>query len=528
MNLRRLGGVFLTPRALAIRCGIRLPRRRAKFPTTAARNKMAACSVGTETPTANADMATIKVPHLHRTQTGIWRIKCRHSVVGGMIDKSTKTKDPDVAIQISDSLTELLRNPHWRGLESLPEAQRLFHPVAVSAFYDRLPRTELTRKHEHDDGRPPDQDRSLMVVHLDPDEGVVQYAEPYQRLADAHGELSIKYKLAVQRIEMLEEMLAQNGVTLCQLTVRAAFDTWIRSLNCKSERQKAAVVRRARYVIDKIAAARLSDLTVPEIIKAVGDSMKAQHSKAGKATSAYEASYRTRDFKRFAVWAADEFNIRTLERTARKIVVPSLTKIARTTGVDVLDMLMVSKILNAKGRKPFDTTLAATYWRALIAVLVYAGPRLSELAALGWSDIDWNKKLISVRDGERELKTEKSNRPIKPLCEVWPHLQALKLVTGKSEWVFPAFTDGKLQSYWWLEIEGGKLIAKKLTRALIRLEDTLGLGRKIAMRARRTCRGLMITKGIPTAAVNLMMGHSGAIGAAHYENALQIVSAIAM
>ena len=101
-------------------------------------------------------------------------------------------------------------------------------------------------------------------------------------------------------------------------------------------------------------------------------------------------------------------------------------------------------------------------------------------------------------------------------------------MTGKSEWVFPAFTDGKLQSYWWLEIEGGKLIAKKLTRALIRLEDTLGLGRKIAMRARRTCRGLMIAKGIPTAAVNLMMGHSGSIGRNHYESAEQIISAIAM
>jgi integrase len=136
------------------------------------------------------------------------------------------------------------------------------------------------------------------------------------------------------------------------------------------------------------------------------------------------------------------------------------------------------------------------------------------------------QQVISIVDSpDKGLKTLKSNRVIRPLPELWALLERLKAITGDYDFAFPYENRGKFENKCWLVEEDGKQIAKLLTRKLIREEAAIGLGRQIPMRARRTCRNLMLVRGVPAHIVDLMLGHSAEVGRAHYTHVREVVSA---
>src|SRR5438128_881753 len=101
--------------------------------------------------------------------------------------------------------------------------------------------------------------------------------------------------------------------------------------------------------------------------------------------------------------------MRSVGKIASALHAPSAQTIARAKGgnVDILDEVALQRFLSGLEAAPFATLQAATYWRALVATLVYSGMRLGELCVLQWSDVDFKGQLLSVRDSEiKATKTE--------------------------------------------------------------------------------------------------------------------------
>jgi integrase len=457
--------------------------------------------------------------NLKKMSSGVFRIRMRHPALPGkMIDRSCNTTEIGIAARISEAL-EALKHPNWHDPSKENEAARLYNAVAVEAFYKPLravdPEINFTPR--------------IMAVHLEQD-GALEYAEPYQTVADNYTKLLIEHDLLRRKCDFLERELSRLGHSPHnKQTLAAAFDRWSKEFHSKSERQRKAVVRRAKFVVEALGPVSFEKLTLAAVNDAINKSLKVVRSRNGmKAQSLYERSYRIREIKRLLAWVATEFELKAIGKIASSLHAQSAQTIARSQNGDVgiLDLVAVERFLSITDAKPYATLQAAVYWRALIASLVYAGLRLGELCALRWQDVNFVGQILSVKDTEiKATKTTASNRPIKPLPELWSFLQTLQPVTGTYEFVFPAFLDGAFKPESWLVEEDGKMIAVRLTRALIRDEVKIGLGRKIPQRARRTCRGLMLTRGVPGHVCDLMLGHSNDVGAAHYTNALQVVSA---
>ena len=459
----------------------------------------------------------VKIPNLCRTDQGVWRIKMRHPAMPGkQIDRSCNTTDAAVAVRVGEAL-DALKNPQWHSLDKEQDAKRIFPAVAVDAFYKPLRQRPTT-----DNGSP-----RVIATYYD-EMGAEEEKQPFQKVCD-------KLTIAEQEIitlrrkcEFFEKELARLGHgPHNQQSLQTAFEGWSAEFHSKSARQKKAVVRRVRFVIENLKNVTLAELNKDRIDAAITKSMSVVRSKSKKAaSSAYEVSYRTRDMKRLLAWIADEYEMRAIAKLVKTLHAPSVETIARSQngGVGILAVDALTKLLDSTATEPFESLQAAVYWRALIGMLVYSGMRLGELCVLTWDDVNFDN-ILSVRDTRiKTTKTLASNRPVRPLPELWPLLRALQPVTGSKPFVFPALLDGKLTDECWLIENDGKMIAQRLTRCLIRMEEILGLGRQIPQRARRTCRGLMLNRGAPGHVLDTMLGHSGDVGAAHYQNSLQIVN----
>lgn len=460
----------------------------------------------------------MKIPNLKQQPSGVWRIRCRHPAIPEkIIDRSCNTTDAAVAIRISEAI-DAFKNPLWHSLDKKADAERIYPKIAIDAFFTPLKQVPTSLS-----GTP------LIYSTVINEDGAHECSQPYQKTCDDLALAQQELTTLRKKCEFYEKELSRLGHgPHNQLTIQSAFERWSKEFHSKSARQKKAVIRRVRFVIENLKLVTLADLTTDKINNAIQKSMLLVRSKSKKAAlSLYEVSYRTRDFKRLLTWIGEEYEMRSIAKLVKTLHAKSVDTIARSQngGVGILDVAILSSILTATATEPFDSLQAAVYWRALIGTLAYSGIRLGELCALTWADVKMDD-LLAIRDSEvKSTKTVASNRPVRPLPELWPLLRALQPVTGSKAFVFPALLDGKLGDDCWLIENDGKMIAQRLTRVLMRMESTLGLGRQIPQRARRTCRGLMQNRGVPEHVLNAMMGHSGDVGAAHYQNSLQIVSA---
>lgn len=108
---------------------------------------------------------------------------------------------------------------------------------------------------------------------------------------------------------------------------------------------------------------------------------------------------------------------------------------------------------------------------------------------------------------------------VRGLLPLWTWLQRVKPITEPvGKYVFPVWFECEdMRNETWLAPESRTetITAGRLTRRLIFLESAIGMGRKIAMRARRWCRTEML-KSLAEHVVSAQMGHSSDIGDSCY------------
>ncbi|MCY3019642.1 MAG: site-specific integrase [Planctomycetota bacterium] len=414
----------------------------------------------------------------------MFRTRMRHPLLPGrIVSRSIGTSDEREALEVSRALATMVRNQEWWDCTKFDQAKARFGERAASAFYDPCFGVIAF---------------SLKTVELKPK------VDPLLRILVLEKELADRDR----KLSILTQ--ATDGLALGEaqtVTVTAAVERFRRELCCKSLAERKLVLRRVRVSTEKLEC-KLVSLTLESIMAAVATAS------VGKSDA--EKGKRSRDVKRFLVWASGAFNIRALAVLAKQIRTISPSTIARSREVEIIPTVALDRYF-AEPVKAGE----AIYWHAMTATLVYAGLRLSELAALKWADVDLQDQLVSVRDGEKLTKTTASNRVCHGCEELWPWLERLRPVTAFSAFVFPRLSHGKFLDQSWLERNGDRLRAHPLTLAL----RNHPLGRKVPMRARRTCRTLMLSRGTAPHLVDLQLGHSSSVGQAHYENARAIVLA---
>jgi integrase len=448
---------------------------------------------------------------------------------GSAIDnRSTgiRADDLESALALSKALGEFKYNMAWHNVALYDRAKQV-HPLAAKLFYAPL--------------KP--QDASWARA-----KGT--YVNWPDILADGNWiEEALEVEAALKRAREIEATSVEKDKTIADLeienralkaqiqqsphalprkiTVSEAYAAWCADFDCRSEREKKFVLRRVRFSLESLEKVLLADLTAQQLKAAIlANTNVPRGPRKAISTSAHERNRRIRDCKRFIVWCLGTYEIRPLKRVAFGLRYSSPQVIAKRQEIDLLDMKAVTALLTATDQGAFESVEMAALCRGMIGLLAYAGLRLGELCALRWEHVDETAQLISLVDSvTKQLKTEKSNRVVKPLPELWPLIQRLRPITGAYDFVIPYDSRGNFENKSFLVEEDGKAIAKLMTRKLIRLEPILGLGRQIPMRARRTCRTLMLSRGVPAHHVDLMLGHSAQVGLAHYTHCREVISA---
>jgi len=130
------------------------------------------------------------------------------------------------------------------------------------------------------------------------------------------------------------------------------------------------------------------------------------------------------------------------------------------------------------------------------------GLRISELVALQWRDIDWEKKQISIErkftHGALGLTKTAASQAVLPLDEgLLAVLAAWKPKTGNSEWIFPSTRTGGPRS-------ASMLLQKHLKPAV----EKLDLGRVTWHTLRHACRSWLGDAGASLTTQKDMLRHS--------------------
>ena len=168
------------------------------------------------------------------------------------------------------------------------------------------------------------------------------------------------------------------------------------------------------------------------------------------------------------------------------------------------------------------------YWRALYGTLCFAGLRLSEIAALLWDRIDFDRRIISVLPTLEydHTKSVLSERPIKPLKKLWPILEEFKAVRLNEKLVFPRPLEPK--ESWFLEVIGAPKVnhlSRELSKALVKAGWTKERAEEPQRRARRYWETYMRSIN-RTDLIELMGGHTNAVGRDHYTDSLKVVEKV--
>jgi integrase len=151
-------------------------------------------------------------------------------------------------------------------------------------------------------------------------------------------------------------------------------------------------------------------------------------------------------------------------------------------------------IANATGR-----------WRPLLLVAIFAGLRSSEIRGLTWTNVDFDKRHISVtqradtghRIGRCKSKAAYRSIPIPPIVVSALREWKLQCPRGDLDLVFPSRT-GKVESH-----------ASILQRGLHRILKIAGITHRYGMHSlRHACVSLWIEAGRNPKQVHRLAGHS--------------------
>lgn len=141
------------------------------------------------------------------------------------------------------------------------------------------------------------------------------------------------------------------------------------------------------------------------------------------------------------------------------------------------------------------------HYRPLYTVIAYTGARPNEILALRWSDIDWQRKEISITKGlvrghEGLPKTAAADRvlPMLPPVELALQEQRNRGLKHIDDYIF---LDKK-----------GKPIRKHLDRIWSRAEKKAGLRHRPSYQLRHTFASLCLAKGMAPGYVAQLLGHS--------------------
>jgi integrase/recombinase XerD len=137
--------------------------------------------------------------------------------------------------------------------------------------------------------------------------------------------------------------------------------------------------------------------------------------------------------------------------------------------------------------------------RALLAVLVYAGLRRGEAAALKWTDIDFENGVISVRHGKGDKPRE-----LPFLSEIGSYLRDWRAVSGSRTYVFCAMYKGDTLA------ADKPMSTKAIYEVLRETGDALGIEFLAPHDMRRSLITNALSAGASVADMQFVAGHSQA------------------
>lgn len=354
----------------------------------------------------------------------------------------------------------------------------------------------------------------IQDVHLAMREEMLKLLEKNSRLESALGKADRTIEILTAQLDSVIRQSGQRAEAEKKATLQSCFDHFEATFRCRngSQEERAHVIRRIKSVLDQIGWER-SYATVTKInLEAAIE--------ASKPVSETERSKRTKDIRRFFKYLCMPANEGGLGFSLAMIPVQTLTP--KSPSAIQRDRRRRG-LIGILDPKPIisDATLGL-YWRALVAVLGYAGLRLSEAAGLEWDCIDFEAGLIHVRATgiHAELKSEMSHRDVRPFAEVWPVLREYKGLARHKKIVFDRVHE---TDETWFKLYKGKARVISLPKRLSEVLSKRVTGGETALRLRRFWETTMRSKGYG-GLIEAMGGHSKEVGAAHYTQWEKVVA----
>lgn len=142
-------------------------------------------------------------------------------------------------------------------------------------------------------------------------------------------------------------------------------------------------------------------------------------------------------------------------------------------------------------------SLKAVRNRALLAILIYAGLRRSEAAALKWADIDFNNGIITIRHGKGDKKRE-----VPFLGEIENYLSPWQVASAGRVYVFCAIRKGDHFG------NDKPMNTKNIYEVLRETGDAIGIEFLAPHDMRRTLITNALSAGASVADMQFVAGHS--------------------
>lgn len=334
------------------------------------------------------------------------------------------------------------------------------------------------------------------------------------RLERALGEEKRKNEILTAQLESVVRYSGERNEAEKKATVQSCFDHFEKTFRCRngSQEERGQVIRRIKIVLEHVGWAR-SYATITKVdLEAALD--------ASNPVSETERSKRTKDIRRFFRHLCLPASEGGRGFSLAMILVQTLTP--KSPGAIQRDRRRKGLIKILDPKPIVDDETLSLYWRTLVGVLGFGGLRLSEAAGLEWDCIDFEARLIRIRETtiHKDLKSDMSHRDVRPFDEIWSILTDYKKVARHKKIVFDRVhkTDES-----WFKMYKGKSRAISLPK---RLSEVLGkrvTGGEIARRLRRYWETTMRTKGYG-GLIEAMGGHSKEVGAAHYTQWEKVVA----
>ncbi len=345
-------------------------------------------------------------------------------------------------------------------------------------------------------------------------ERVIELLGKNAKLEQALGDEQRKNEILIAQLDSVIRHSGERCEAEKKATLQFCFDHFEKTFRCRngSLEERTHVIRRIKSVLEHAGwDCSYADITKVDLEAALD---------ASNPVSETERSKRTKDIRRFFKHLCMPANEGGLGFSLAMIPVQTLTPKSPSTIQRDRRRKGLIGILDPKSTVA-DETLDI-YWRALVAVLGYAGLRLSEAAGLEWDCIDFEAGLIRIRTTSihTALKSEMSHRDVRPFAEIWPILRDYKRAARHKKIVFDRVHE---TDETWFKMYKGKARVISLPKRLSEVLSKRVTGGEIALRLRRFWETTMRSKGFG-GLIEAMGGHSKEVGAAHYTQWEKVVA----